>query len=522
MKKSKKMLTTMLAAVMTSALIAGCSPSSTEGNTEGGTTSDEKTKLEVLAVLNSLTKNMDEIPYITDISEQAGVEIEWTEVRSGWDEQKNPILASGNLPDVFISAIGNDDIATFNSQFLPLGDLIEEHAPNIKRMFEEMPEVKELATTIDGEIYGLPAVLPHRPSSSVIPMMNQEWLDNLGLEAPTTFDEFYEVLKAFKEDDPNGNGKADEIPFDWAPDQGPYSAMALIGAFGNYAAHTDWYNTVKDGEHVFLPETEDYKELVTFLHKLYSEGLVNQEVFTQDWAQFFSRSQNTEAATVGFTIGWSFEQRVGNWSEQYEVVAPFAAEAGLAPLWPADPLGMKTQTNKAVITASAENPEAAIKWLDGFYSEEASAQGYYGSFGIGVEQNDNQYTVLAPPEGTSEDEWKWTNALVDHGLMYVPDELDERIAAPPTVAERMEQDQILTSYYPDGDNVLPPLKFTKEDDNELSIIRTDLDNLISSKWAEWISAGGIEAEWDNYLENLNNMGLTRYKEIYQNALDSQY
>ncbi len=202
----------------------------------------------------------------------------------------------------------------------------------LKKMFEEMPEVKELATTIDGEIYGLPAVTPHNPASTTIPMMNQQWLDELGLEAPTTFDELYDVLKAFKEEDPNGNGSADEIPFDWGPDQGPYSAMALLGAYGNYAPHTDWFNTVKDGEHVYVPATEDYKELVQFLHSLYAEGLINQEVFTQDWSQFFSRSQNPDAATVGFTIGWSFEQRVGEWSDQYTVIAPPAAEAGIAPL----------------------------------------------------------------------------------------------------------------------------------------------------------------------------------------------
>ncbi|WP_053070281.1 extracellular solute-binding protein [Alkalihalobacillus pseudalcaliphilus] len=519
MKNVKLIFPYLVVLVMLVMVLNGCNPSSNE---EGGTTPDGKVKLEVLAVLNALTKDMDEIPYVQDVADAAGVEIEWTEVRSGWDEQKNPILASGNLPDVFISAIGYDDIATFNSLFLPLDELIEEHAPNISKMFEEMPEVRDLATTIDGEIYGLPAVLPHRPSSSVIPMINQQWLDDLGLETPTTFDELYEVLKAFKEGDPNGNGKADEIPFDWAPDHGPYSALALIGAYGNYVAHTDWYNTVKDGEHIFLPATEDYKELVSFLHKLYAEGLVNQEVFTQDWSQFFSRSQATDAATVGFTIGWSFEQRVGAWSTQYEVIEPFRATEGVQALWPADPLGMKTQTNKAVISASVEDPIAAIQWLDGFYSEEASAQGYYGSFDIGIEQDGNQYKVMTPPDNISEDEWKWTNALVDHGLMYVPDELDSRIAAPPTVLERMEQDTLLADYYPDSNRILPPVKFTKEEDNELSIIRTDLTNLITSKWAEWISNGGIETDWDNYIENLENMGLPRYQEIYQGALDNQY
>ncbi|MBM7836868.1 putative aldouronate transport system substrate-binding protein [Alkalihalobacillus xiaoxiensis] len=511
----KKLIAYGVVPVAVAALLAGCSGS----DGESSTTEDGKAKLEVLAVLNALTKDLNDIPYMNDSQEMADVEIEWTQVRSGWDEQKNPILASGDLPDIFISAIGNNDIMTFTNQFLPLGDLIKEHAPNIKKMFEEMPEVKELATTIDGEIYGLPAVTPHNPASTTIPMMNQQWLDELGLEAPTTFDELYDVLKAFKEEDPNGNGSADEIPFDWGPDQGPYSAMALLGAYGNYAPHTDWFNTVKDGEHVYVPATEDYKELVQFLHSLYAEGLINQEVFTQDWSQFFSRSQNPDAATVGFTIGWSFEQRVGEWSDQYTVIAPPAAEAGIAPLWPGDPVQMRAGTNKAVVAASVEDPVAAIKWLDTFYSEELSAQGYYGSFDVGIEEDGQDYVVVEPPEGTSEDEWKWTNSLVDHGLMYVPDELDARIIAPPTVAERLEQNDELLDYFPADEQILPPLKFTAEEDNELSILYSDLNNLVSRKWSEWVTQGGVEDEWDAYIEELNRIGLERYSEIYQGSLD---
>lgn len=125
----KKLIAYGVVPVAVVALLAGCNGS--EG--ESSTTEDGKAKLEVLAVLNALTKDLNDIPYMNDSQEMADVEIEWTQVRSGWDEQKNPILASGDLPDIFISAIGNNDIMTFTNQFLPLGDLIEEHAPNIKK-----------------------------------------------------------------------------------------------------------------------------------------------------------------------------------------------------------------------------------------------------------------------------------------------------------------------------------------------------------------------------------------------------
>src|SRR5699024_315051 len=81
------------------------------------------------------------------------------------------------------------------------------------KMFEELPHVKEAITAPDGNIYALPQVNEcYHCSYSQKLWIYQPWLDELGLEMPTTTDEFYEVLKAFKEDDPNGNGKADEIP----------------------------------------------------------------------------------------------------------------------------------------------------------------------------------------------------------------------------------------------------------------------------------------------------------------------
>ncbi|WP_165444950.1 extracellular solute-binding protein [Gracilibacillus phocaeensis] len=521
MKNTVKKMNMFVIVLLCGIVMIACSNSSDDTSDSSEGNSSDSSDIEVTAVINAQTLDMEEIPYINDITEEAGVNVDWTLVRSGWEEQKNPILSSGDIPDVFISAIADEDIATYESLFLPLNDLIEDHAPNIQRMFDEMPEIKELATSYDGQIYGLPAVIPHRPESISVPMINREWLDNLGLEAPTTLDELYDVLKAFKEDDPNQNGQADEVPFDFNTNIGQWGLLEMIGAFGNYTySFSDNLLTVKDGEFIFLPKTEDYKQLIEFMNKLYEEELLNQEVITQDWSQFNSRSKDTNAATVGFTFGWSIEQRVGQWKDQYEILTPVAVDNSTTPLWMADPVALKTQVNRAVVSSNTENPEKVIEWLDGFYSEEASAQGYYGSFDIGIEEQDGEYVVLTPPEGVTEDSWKWTNSLVDNGLMYISSELDQKIVPPPSISERLEHDQMLSEYYPEEQNILPKLNFSPEERNELSIIRNDLANLVDIKWAEWLSEGGIEQEWDSYLEELNNMGLERFKEIYQTAYDN--
>jgi putative aldouronate transport system substrate-binding protein len=480
--------------------------------------SQEKPVLKILVVTHSWTKDVEEIPMFQELADEVGVTIEWEQVRDGWDEKKNIILASGDLPDIFISALNDSDIASFPTLFEPMNQLIEDYAPNIQTMFEELPNTKSLATSLDGNIYGLVSVIPHRPSSFNVFSINKTWLDNLGLSQPETFDDFYNVLKAFKENDPNGNGKMDEIPFDWAPDRGLFTAMSMIGAYGNYAEDFsgDWLSA-KDGQVVFLPQTEDYYNLVSYLHKLYAEGLINQEIFTQDYSQFQSRSKDPEYAKVGATMGWSIEDRFGvQWKDQYVVQLPLAAEDGISPLWPANEMRTKYLTNKAHLTTSCENKEAAMKFLDGFFSEEMSAQGYYGSLDVCVEKDGDNYIVLEPENGMGADEWKWTNALVDNGLMYVSPNLESRIIAPESITQRVELDSLYREYFPEESSILPVLKFTAEENNDLALIKNDVYNIVDTHWAKWIFEGGIDSEWSSYLDSLKRAGLEDYLSIYQN------
>ena len=142
-------------------------------------------------------------------AEEAGIEIEWnTILNADWGDKKAVLLAGGELPDAFMGSIcfSESDILTNTGSFIALDEYIDEYMPNFKSILESDPTMKALATSADGHIYGLPAKKPCRPIVANQIFINQTWLDNLGLSMPTTYEEFVDVLRAFKEQDANGNG----------------------------------------------------------------------------------------------------------------------------------------------------------------------------------------------------------------------------------------------------------------------------------------------------------------------------
>ena len=150
------------------------------------------------------------------------------------------------------------------------------------------------------------------------------------LEVPTNWDDLYDVLVAFKTQDPNGNGAADEIPMDWAPGLGGFNALNMLGGYGipmsSFESSPGFY--LQDGVVKNYLVDDRYKELIMFLNKCYDEGLINTEVFTQDYSQFQAVTRNPEAPVVGYTFGWDITDRVGmQWAPQYETIAPLTPTA---------------------------------------------------------------------------------------------------------------------------------------------------------------------------------------------------
>ena len=483
----------------------------------------EHITIRVITASHSLTRPLDEIPVWQELQEKHNLTIEWDQVSSGLSEKKAVVLASPeDMPDVWISVVNDSDLVMNTGAFLDMTELIDKYAPHIKQMFAEEPSMLGLSTFSDGAIYSLPQMRPFRPDSFATMMINKQWLDTLGLQAPTTLDEFKEVLIAFRDNDCNGNGDpSDEIPLDWNAGRGSiFPITALCGAWGMVEDYSGAMVTVNDGKVDFLWATEAYKNLEIFLHELWEENLINVEVFTQDYSGMMAKSRQGESAMVGVTLGWSISDRTGQYEDQYVVLDAMkaSADSDINPTWPTNPARVVMDSNKVSISANTPYADRIIALLDDIYSEYYSIQMYYGSIPEFVEYDQATDTyVIKEPVDTTLDVQMWTNALVDNAPLYFPKDMYDKTTAPQEVSNRIEQD----SYYNDNRpaEIYPIVRFDEATTEELVFLTTDIYKLVDEKMASWVVNGNVEEEWDAYISQLESMGLSEMRGYYQQAYD---
>jgi len=259
---------------------------------------EEKVTLKIFTYQNPLVEDMETNQFTRELEELTNVHIEWDLApQANLAEKRNLVLASGNYPDAFMSAgFSLTDLMTYGTQgvLIPLNDLIEEHAPNVKKHFEDIPTVKEKITAPDGNIYSLGSDQRcYHCGFSRKMWINQSWLDKLNLSMPTTTDEFYQVLKAFREQDPNGNGKADEIPLISAPSE---VDIFLMNAF----IYNEGGNRfiLNDGKVDVAFNKPEWREGLAYLKKLYDEELLDHTSLTTT-AEQIKQLANGEVELLG-------------------------------------------------------------------------------------------------------------------------------------------------------------------------------------------------------------------------------
>ncbi|OPJ61176.1 extracellular solute-binding protein [Clostridium oryzae] len=527
MKKNvKKAINLMLIAGMITGTAVGCSSkhNSSESsknnasfNSKGLPIVKKPIKLKVLTTRwgsmgDSFTKNK----WLQDLETKTNVKIKW-EVKSlnDWGEKKSIMLAGGDLPDIAIGnqTFGDTDILQNQSMFIAVDDLVNKYMPNYAKALEEMPELKKAVTFPDGKMYSLGKNLPSRPKSEAQPVINKKWLDKLGMKTPTNLDELYNVLLAFKTKDPNGNGKADEIPITGAKD----IQLNLLNPFGITDLNSSNMMVKDDGSLVYYPTSNEYKEGIKWLHKLYAAGIIDKEIFTQDDTMYNGKCQDPKGARVGFTYQWTPDAVFGKWSDQYEAIAPIKGPDGKQ-YAPGDPNGVYSiQRNEAEITSSCKHPEVAARWLDQFYTGEASIQNFWGAIGTVINKgNDGTYTLNDPPKGTSADAWYWDQSLRDFGPKYVSKDFQSKIKLSSKSGDglKVELSKLSDPYIT---KPFPNVMYTSEESEDLTTLTTDIGKYVQITRAQWVTKGNIDQQWDAYVKKLKDMGLDKLTKIRTDA-----
>jgi len=430
-------------------------------------------------------------------------------------EKLNLALNSGSYADVIGGwTLSDAMILTYGVEqgvFIPLEDIFEQYCPNISAILD-LPGVREKMTAPDGHIYTIPYVCGDT-TVNYSPYINSEWLKNVNMEMPTTTDEFEAVLKAFKEQDANGNGDPnDEIPFSTDPNNKYLEAMA--GYFG--MPMTKEGLTVVDGETAYAGLSSEYRQCLSWLNKLYEQGLVDTEIFTQDSATWEGKG-NRDMYGVSIAYGSNEFSGIEQTTEKpkYDPLPVLNADQG--GLWMRATLGNSVYRTQAVITDNAEHPEIIARWFDNAFELENGIGCAYGPVGVICfkEGDGDQYRRIdsktLDPEMQEKTSWPnlWPQSLPKYlpiGWKPIEDNplYDEKKAIEEFYEPYLTKD-VVDEIWVDQDSV-----------EIYSEYKTAIDDYFRQQQALFISGEqdiDDDAAWQAYKDGYEGLGLSKYLEI---------
>lgn len=473
------------------------------------------------------------IPYgdmavIKDFEEKSNVHIEWEEIdASAVQEKVNLMFSTNQLPDAFFGPLLTDaQVVTFADagKILPLNDLIETSAPNVKSFIDQREDYRKAITAPDGNIYALGAMFEEERSLGNDNLfINKKWLEAVNMQVPTTSEEFYKVLKAFKEQDPNKNGLPDEIPFSAIDKE--ESLYSLFGMFG--IPDNQDHLAVKDGKVIYTAAQDGYKDAVVYFNTLFKEGLVDPEFFTQDKTQLKAKGYNDTSILGSVMCFWLQDNTPPEKQADYVQVLPMKGPNG-DQNWKRALYMAGLSKNRFAITSANKNQELTMRWinywLDNGENSNTITHGTKGELWGDVDAAAKTWRTFnekkAPTEGMTFGQWRHTECPGANGIyILAKDYTDKRVLDEANIAQQ-ERYLAKAPFIVPQNTVIPPMYFTAEQQAVISEIATDIKSYTNQKRAEWLTKGGAEKEWEEYLAQLEKLGLSRMLSVYQEALDS--
>jgi len=445
--------------------------------------------------------------------ERANIKFELTEFEASEAKEKaNLILAGGDYPEFLfkLSALNLEEYGE-KGVLIPLEDLIKEYAPNLTALLDEKDGWNAI-THSDGHIYSLPAIgTPSMQGPGAYNFwINEKWLENVGKTMPTNMDELYDVLKAFKEQDANGNGDSnDEIPYSFKLSK---NFNALLGYIGDGLHYVNDNIAIMGDEIVYYPTTDGYYNFLKEMVKWYDEGLIDQDVFTrtsQQWAAL---------ASGGDVMGvyWSNNNADIHEDHKFDYI-------DLKPFVPENfPLNSGVGSGGGfAITDKCENPEVLIAWVDWFYSEEGGTRAYYGEEGLDWKLTHdgtayaNNLRVGTEFEHMSQFSLSGSGTVPYYKPTFFTSNPDPELATAASVAgaQRYRDGGIFTQ-----GTIMPTIIFTQDEGDKLSVLKTDINGYVSTYTAQ-VVVGELKLEdsWADFQKTLEAMGVKDIEEIYNTA-----
>lgn len=488
-------------------------------NPEGMPIVKEEIEIDIFAPKRFSAQDFNDILLWNEYEKMTNINVEWETVDvDNLAEKRNIIMAGGDYPDAFF---GNGftamDLINHGGEgdFIKLNDLIDEHAPNLKRLLDEYPEVEKAITMPDGNIYSFPTLLdPEFTSVLTGPMLwyKEEWLDELDMSIPQTTDEFYDFLVGVKENHP------DAYPIGGGPGIDYYLVPFFKGAWGlgnRGRTHPNVDVDPETEELRFIPTDPNYKAMLEYLNKIYSADLIDEEFFTGTADQVIAKGSRGLYAVLPDHNPLSVYSNLEGYIGGDALEGP---EGDRLYAHVQSPVG---RIGQFVITKENPYPEATVRWADYLFSDEGSRMFYMGFEDLTYVVNDDgslDFTdeIRNNPDGLTQDQ------AIGQYLTYpgagstgiIKQDYFKGSEGIPSSVETAEK---LSEFFPE--EIWPPFNYTIEELDELTVVENDIQTYIDEMLAKFITGSESFDNWDEYVGEFEKMGLDRYMEIYNDAYE---
>lgn len=477
-----------------------------------------------------------------------GLNIEWTCIDSSARGERLPLmLSTGDLPDAMIaSGLSNEQLMRYGMTeeiLRPVNDLLQ-YMPNFNVILDAHPEIIADITCLDGNIYTIPALNGNDNTLGIRFFYNQYWLDNLGLPVPTTLDEFYTTLVAFKEQDADGNGDAtNEIPFSGSWDEGYAERAPIMTAMG-FNSNGDFMGLNFLTDHptaAFFPYTEQFRDYIEFMKKLFDEGLMDPDTFTQSEVQYNAK---TREGSVGFG-GAAANYIINDDPDMYHGYIPMSSGVCDMPLY--TKAASTISSNSMIINADVSDEKAVVlaKFGDAFFDCRTSIETVNGVdlgseldfFGWGLTLDEETWTNSYSNKPEDVDDWTFicrylapyeqpgyrtsTGNFIPYVETYTDTVLGRCYAA---VGYKYEdwnlefQGKCLSAV----NYVLPSMYMEAEDVERLAELKTPLYDYAEKMEAQFITGAASLDDYDAFVAELENLGVQEYVDIYAKYWEPYY
>lgn len=455
------------------------------------------------------------------LEELTGVKVEYIHPAVGQEATAfSLMLASGDYPDIVmltgIEYPGGGDAAIEDGVFIRLNELIDEYAPHYKALRESTDEKRKMTITDTGNIWAFYHMndVEEGPFNGM--SVRRDWLEELGLEAPVTIEDWYDMLTAFK------NEKGAAVPLVMANNATvSYKTDTFMSAYGV----TREFILDEDGKVQFGPLLPGYREYIEEMRKWYAEGLIDPDFLTRTNLPYMAYppmdlvgTNQTGAFPNNWDMTGTYWYAMGVAQDEsfyaLPVAAPVLAEGDTLHL------GFKTYSvsNYAVgITSACENPELAVQWLDYLYSPEGSRTLNFGKEGVTYEMVDGEprYTdyIAKNEEGITPRDMIISKTFHD-GVGLV----DYRRFWQVSDTSTLEAVSIWQSNT-DFAGVLPTVSLTVAEGELKNDLYPDISTLVAEKTVRYIMGTEPMDTYDDFLAQIESMGIQEVIDVTQAAYD---